>query len=77
MYNDTGFGSICQEDFLDGSLKNEYLTIRTSLLIKASEPQAVVNIAAMSDDQGQKVIRQISWLSEPVAYALGRQSNSV
>ena len=75
MYNDTGFGSICQDDFLDGSLKNDYLTIRASL-IKASEPQAVVNIAAMSDEQARRVIGQICWLSEAVAYALGRQSNS-
>ena len=75
MYNDTGFGSICQEDFLDGSLKHAYLTIRASL-IKASEPQAVVNIAAMSDEQARRVIGQICWLSEAVAYALGRQSNS-
>ena len=75
MYNDTGFGNICQEDFLDGSLKHAYLTISASL-IKAGEPQAVVNIAAMSDDQAQKVIRQICWLSEAVAYALGRQSIS-
>lgn len=75
MYLDTRFGSICQEDFLDGSLKNDYLTIRASL-IKASESQAVVNFAAMSDDQAQKVIRQICWLSESVAYALGRQNNS-
>ena len=56
MYNDTGFGSICQDDFLDGSLKNDYLTIRASL-IKASEPQAVVNIATMSDDQAHKNIK--------------------
>jgi|SRR5580700_1367283 hypothetical protein len=75
MYLDTRFGSISQEDFLDGTLKNDYLTI-TAALIKAHESQAVVNIAAMSNDQAQKVIRQICCLSESVAYALGRLSNS-
>jgi hypothetical protein len=45
MYRDVRFGSICQDDFLDGSLKNDYLTIRGSL-IKADEPDAAVNIAA-------------------------------
>jgi hypothetical protein len=75
MYEDTRFGSISEDDFLAGSLKDDYLTIRASLTT-ASEPEAVVNIAAMSDDQAQKVIRQICWLSESVAYALGRQSSS-
>jgi hypothetical protein len=75
MYNDTRFGSIYEGDFPDGSLKNDYLTIRGSL-IKADEPKAAVNIAAMSDEQAQKTIRQICWLSESVAYALGRQSVS-
>jgi hypothetical protein len=36
MYEDTRFGSICEGDFLEGSLKDDYLTIRGSL-IKASE----------------------------------------
>jgi hypothetical protein len=75
MYNDAGFGSNYQDDFPDGSLKNDYLTIRGSL-IKADEPNADVNIAAMSDEEARKVISQICWLSEGVAYALGRQSNS-
>jgi len=74
MY-DTGFGSIWQDDFPDGSLKNDYLTIRGSL-IKADEPKADVNIAAMSDEEARKIISQICWLSESVAYALGRHSNS-
>ena len=74
MYNETTFESICQDDFLDGSMKNDYLTIRGSL-IKADEPNAAVNIAAMSDEQARKVISQICSLSEAVAYVLGRQSN--
>jgi hypothetical protein len=75
MYNDSGFGSLCQDDFLDGSLKNDYLTIRGSL-VKPDEPEAAVNIAAMSSEQARKVIGQICSLSEAVAYVLGRQSNS-
>jgi hypothetical protein len=75
MYNETTFGRICQDDFLDGSLKNDYLTI-TGLLVQTSRPQAVANIAAMSDEQARKTIAQICSLSEAVAYALGRQSNS-
>jgi hypothetical protein len=75
MYEDTRFGSICEDDFLEGSLKHDYLAIRGSLT-KDSETQAVANIGAMSDEQAQKVIKQICWLSESVAYALGRQSNS-
>ena len=75
MYNDTGFESICQDDFLDGSLKNDYLMI-TGLLVQTSKPQAVANIAAMPDEQARKTITQICSLSEAVAYALGRQSNS-
>jgi hypothetical protein len=76
MYNETTFGRICEDDFLgDGSLKNDYLMI-TGLLVQTSRPQAVTNIAAMSDEQARKTIAQICSLSEAVAYALGRQSNS-
>ena len=72
-YNDSGFGSNCQDDFPNGTLKNDYLTIRDSL-ITADERNAAVNIAAMSDEQAEKVISQICSLSEGVAYVLGRQS---
>ena len=75
MYEDTRFGSISQDDFPNGSLRNDYLTIRGAL-IKASEPQVVVNIAAMSYEQARRVIEQICTLSDAAAYALGRQSNS-
>src|ERR1700686_3241387 len=74
MYEDTRFGSICEDDFLEGSLKHDYLAIRGSLT-RASEPQAVANIGAMSDEQAHKLIGQICYLSEAVAYVLGRQSN--
>lgn len=75
MYSETRFGSICEEDFLEGSLKNDYLTI-TGSLIKVSEPRAAANIAAMSDEQARRVIGQICCLSEAVAYALGSRSSA-
>jgi hypothetical protein len=75
MYKDTWFGSICEDDFPNDSLKNAFLTIGGSL-IKTSEPQVAINIAAMSDEQARKVIEQICSLSDATAYALGRHSNS-
>jgi hypothetical protein len=72
---DTEFGSIWHDDFPDGSLKDDYLTIIGSI-IKSDERKAAVNIAAMSDEQARTVIQQICSLSEGVAYTLGRQSNS-
>jgi hypothetical protein len=74
MY-DTEFGSIWHDDFPDGSLKDDYLTIISSI-IKADEPRVAVNIAAMSDEQARTVIQQICSLSQATAYALGRQSHS-
>jgi hypothetical protein len=71
MYEDTRFGSICEDDFLEGSLKRDYLTIRGSLT-KYIETQAVANIGAMSDEQARTVIQQICSLSQATAYALGR-----
>jgi hypothetical protein len=72
---DTEFGSIWHDDFPDGPLKDDYLTIIGSL-VKPDEPKAAVNIAAMSDEQARTVIQQICSLSQAAAYALGRQSNS-
>jgi hypothetical protein len=72
---DTEFGSIWHDDFPNGSLKDDYLTIISSI-IKSDEPKAAVNIAAMSDEQARTVIQQICSLSQATAYALGRQSNS-
>jgi hypothetical protein len=72
---DTEFGSIWHDDFPDGSLKKDYLSIISSL-VKPDEPRAAVNIAAMSDEQARTVISQICSLSQATAYVLGRQSNS-
>jgi hypothetical protein len=75
MFNDTGFGSIHKDDFPKGPLKDDFQTI-TGSLIKASEPQVVVNIRTMTDEQARKVIGQICELSDDVAYALGGQTKS-
>ena len=75
MCEDTRFGSISEDDFPEGSLRSDFLTIRGSL-VKTTDPQVFVNIAAMHDEEAQLVIQQICWLSESTAYALGRQSNS-
>jgi len=75
MYEDTRFGSICEDDFPSVSLRNDFLTIRGSL-VKTCESQVEVNIAAMSDEQALEVMQKICSLSQAAAYALGRQSNS-
>jgi hypothetical protein len=75
MYNDTGFGSICEGDFPKGTLKNDFLAI-TGQMSYDTDPQFVVHITALSDERARRVIEQICCLSEAVAYALGRQSNS-
>jgi hypothetical protein len=75
MYEDTRFGGICEDDFPGGSLRDDFLTIRGSL-VKTCEPQVVVNIAAMSDEQALEVMQKICSLSQAAAYALGRQSNA-
>jgi hypothetical protein len=75
MYDDSGFDRINTGDFPNGILRNQYLAIRGSLT-NATEPHAVVNIAAMSDEQARDVMAQICSLSEAVAYVLGKRSNS-
>jgi hypothetical protein len=72
MYNEGGFGRICQDDLPEGFLKDDYLTIRDSL-IKTDEPNSMAKIAAMSDEQARKVMDQICSLSGAVSYVLGEQ----
>src|SRR5580704_5931828 len=45
MYNEGGFARICQDDLPEGFLKDDYLTIRDSL-IKTDEPSSMAKIAA-------------------------------
>ena len=73
MYNDTGFGTIYEGDFPEGSLRNAFHAI-TGQMSDACEPHFLVHIAAMSDERARKVIEQICCLSDSVAYTLGRQS---
>jgi hypothetical protein len=65
----TGFGSIVKDDFPSGPMRDDYLAIRATLT-NDSEPQIAVNVAAMSDDEVRKVIRNICELSDDVAHAL-------
>jgi hypothetical protein len=46
------------------------------VVLSAEDPNAAVNIAAMSDEEARTVIQQICSLSQATAYVLGKQSNS-
>ncbi len=70
MVSNTGFGSIAEVDFPNGSLRDDFQAIKAKLST-ATEPKWVVNIAAMSDEQARKVIEQICELSDDVSRALG------
>jgi|SRR2546422_1604704 len=71
MVNNTGFGSIHKDDFPNGPLKDGFQAI-IDKLSTTNEPQCVVNIAAMPDDQARRVIEQILELSDDVSRALGK-----
>ena len=75
MYGDTRFGSICDGDFPNGTLRNDFLAI-TGQMSYDTDPQFTVHITGVSDERARRVIEQICALSDAVAYALGRQSNS-
>jgi len=75
MYDNTRFGSICDGHFPKGTLRNDFLAITSQMGYDTVDHELRV-IAAMSDERARRVIEQICCLSEAVAYALGRQSNS-
>jgi hypothetical protein len=64
MYEDTGFATIYEGDFPEGSLRDEIHVLTGEL----------THFAAMSDERARRFIEQICCLSEAAAYALGRQS---
>jgi hypothetical protein len=64
MYKDTDFGTICEGDFPEGSLRNEIHALTGEL----------THFAAMSDERARRFTEQICCLSEAAAYELGRQS---
>jgi hypothetical protein len=70
MAEKTGFGSIAAADFPAGPMRDEFQVL-TGKLSTPTEPQWVVNIDAMSDDEARKVIEQICDLSDDVSRALG------
>ena len=66
VVENTGFGSIAEADFPNGPLRDDFQAIKGKLST-ASEPQIVVNIAAMTDEE-----EQIVELSDDVSRALGK-----
>src|ERR1700676_943270 len=65
MYKNTNFGTIHEDDFPQGSLRDEIYALAGEF----------THFAAMSDERAQGVIEQICSLSDAAAYALGRQNN--
>lgn len=70
----TYFGSVAEDEFPSGPMRYDFAAI-TGQMGKYSEPQ-FGKIEVMCDERAQRVIIQISELSEAVADALGRQSKS-
>jgi hypothetical protein len=68
MVAKTCFGSVAEDEFPSGPLRYDFAAI-TGQMGKYSEPQ-FGKIEAMCDERAQRVIIQISELSEAVADAL-------
>jgi|SRR5580700_7212337 hypothetical protein len=71
----THFGGITEADFPAGSLRDGFQAI-TAKLSTPTEPQWMVNISAMSDEEAEQVIKQIYDLADSVAYELGVRSRA-
>ena len=71
MVANTSLGSIHENDFPTGPLKNDFQTIMEKLST-ASQPQMLVNIAAMSNEEARSLIEQICRLSDDVWSGLGK-----
>jgi len=65
MVANTSLGSIHENDFPTGPLKNDFQAIMEKLSM-ASPPQMLVNIAAMSNEEARSLIEQICRLSDDV-----------
>ncbi len=72
MVANTGFGSIAEDDFPRGPLRDDFQAI-TGQMRDDAGPQSVTRIAAMCDERAWSVIRQIGELSDAVSHALGGQ----
>ena len=75
MVSNTRFGSIAEDEFPSGPLRFAFHAI-AGQMGEHTETRQFDNIASMADERAQRVIIQISELSEAVADALGRQNNS-
>ena len=71
MVENTSLGSIHENDFPTGPLKNDFQAIMEKLST-ASPPQMLVNIAAMSNEEARSLIEQICRLSDGVWSGLGK-----
>jgi hypothetical protein len=75
MVSKTRFGSMAEDEFPSGPLRFAFHDIAAQMG-EHTETRQFDNIAAMADERAQRVIKQICELSEAVAYALDRRSDS-
>ena len=71
MVANTSLGSIHENDFPTGPLKNDFQAIMEKLST-ASPSQMLVNITAMSNEEARSLIEQICRLSDDVWSGLGK-----
>jgi len=72
MVAKTGFGSIAEDDFPSGPLRDDFQAI-TGQMRDDTGSQSVALIAAMCNERARRVIEQIRELSDDVSRALGGQ----
>jgi len=72
MVAKTRFGSIAEDEFPSGPLRDDFRAI-TGQMRDDTEPQSVARIASMCDERARRVIEQIRELSDDVSRALGGQ----
>jgi hypothetical protein len=75
MVSKTRFGSIAEDEFPSGPLRFAFHAIAAQMG-EQTETQRFDSIMAMADERAQRVIKQIGELSEAVAHALDRRSDS-
>ena len=71
MMANTSLGSIHENDFPTGPLKNDFQAIMEKLST-ASPPQMLVNIAAMSNEEARSLMEQICRVPDDVWSGLGK-----
>jgi hypothetical protein len=68
----TGFGSIAEDDFPMGPLRNDFRAI-TSQMRDDTGSQSVARMAGMCDERARSVMEQICVLSDDVSHVQGGQ----